>query len=234
MVDLETLSTDSNAVILTIGAVPFGGDGKLILSDDLYFYERVNLPSYNKYTNGEFACDWNTLLWWLRQDKEPLNDAFLDGPRYPIWTVMKDFVNWLDIICKTVGEHKINIWSHGKDFDVVVIQNALKVCGIECPWMYWDTRDTRTLYALAGIDSRNIPMPEGFKAHNAVGDCLKQIEGIRLSYNVINNHVSNNNSNNHNNNQEVRRSKRLKNADNEDNKNNNETYNKKHMYYCKI
>lgn len=186
MVDLETLSTDSNAIILTIGAIPFGPDGTHIVDKGCYFYERVNLYSYNRFKNNEFHLNWGTLIWWLEQDPEPLRDAFLAEPRYPIWTVMQDFLNWINIICKSFGDMKVNIWSHGKDFDVVVLQNAFKICNVDCPWDYWDTRDTRTIYALAGVETMNISMPPGFKAHDAIGDCLKQIEGIRLAYNRIN------------------------------------------------
>jgi hypothetical protein len=195
MVDLETLSTDSNAIILTIGAVPFGPDGSQIVDEDSYFYERVDLKSYNRYKD-KFSIDYNTLNWWMRQEQEPRDQAFLETPRYSIDTVMQDFVNWLTIMCNAFGDSKINIWSHGKDFDVVVLENAFKICGIGCPWKYFDTRDTRTLYALAGVDSRNISIPEGFKAHNAIGDCLKQIEGVRLSYNNLNGIMAQRSTNN--------------------------------------
>ena len=46
MVDLETLGTDSNAIILTIGAIPFSSTGEIIVDKDMYFYQKVNLPSY--------------------------------------------------------------------------------------------------------------------------------------------------------------------------------------------
>lgn len=238
MVDLETMGTNSNTVILTIGAVPFGSDGKLIMDDDFYFYEGVDLKSYDKYKHGEFSCSWDTLIWWLKQDKQPRDEAFLVGPRYPIWDVLQDFINWLAIVCKTLNDNTINIWSHGKDFDVVVLENAFKVCSLECPWKFWDTRDTRTLYALAGVDMRNISVPNGFKAHNAVGDCFKQIEGVRQAFNTINKHVNNsNNSNNCNNvcdntvvkvdnvcdnndnEEKIRKSKRLEQRDNKRQKN---------------
>ena len=193
MVDLETLGTDSNAIILTIGAIPFAPDGTHLVEPESYFYEKVNLNSYNEYKNNEFSIDWGTLIWWLKQDSEPLREAFLDTPRYPIWDVMQDFVNWINIICDMCGDHNVNIWSHGKDFDVVLLENAFKICNIDCPWDYVDTRDTRTLYALAGVDMNCVGIPGGYKAHNAIGDCLKQIEGIRLSYNVINQHIQQNN-----------------------------------------
>jgi hypothetical protein len=221
MVDLETMGTDPNTVILTVGAVPFGGDGNLIMEDNFYFYERVQLQSYDKYKNGEFNFSWDTLIWWLKQDKDPLEDAFLLQPRYPIWVVMQDFANWISIVCNMCNDNKINIWSHGKDFDVVVLQNAFKVCGIVCPWKYWDTRDTRTLYALAGIDMRDISMTKGFKSHNAVGDCFKQIEGIRRAYNVINSHINTNNTNNTNTNTNTNTNNTNTNNTNTNNTNNN-------------
>lgn len=186
MVDIETLSTDSNAVVLTIGAIPFLSDGTIAVDKDMYFYERVNLSSYNKYVNNEFSFNYETLLWWLKQKEEIRNDTFLNGPRYNIEVVMQDFSNYLMIIKAYFKVDKINIWSHGKDFDVVILQNAFKVCKLECPWKFWDTRDTRTIYALANIDLKNIG---GFNDHDAIEDCLKQIEGIKQSYKIINSSV---------------------------------------------
>lgn len=194
MVDLETLSTEPNAIILTIGCVPFGSDGSHIVTEDMYFYNRVELSSYNDIID-KFHMDFNTLLWWLEQDNEPLSEAFKNGPRKPIAQAIADFALWIIQICKYCQDSKITMWSHGKDFDCVILQSAFKVFGIPCPWSYWDTRDTRTIYALTRVDLRNIQMPDGFKAHNAIGDCLKQIEGIRQSFMVINN-INDKNSNN--------------------------------------
>ena len=185
MVDLETMSTASNAVILTIGCIPFGSDGSLIVEEDMFFYNRIDLSSYNN--RPEFHSDFNTLLWWLQQEKEPLDEAFLAGPRKPIDRAMMDFDIWLAQICSYLNDKKITMWSHGKDFDCVVLDNAFKACHLECPWKYFDTRDTRTIYSLAGVDMRNVQIPEGYKAHNAIGDCLKQIEGIKQSFQIINN-----------------------------------------------
>lgn len=185
MIDIETMSTASNATILTIGAIPFLSDGTIPVDPDMYFYERVQLESYDSFKNNEFDFDFSTLIWWLKQDSEPLKDAFLENPRFPIKVVMQDLANYLMIIKNLFKKDIVNVWSHGKDFDVVILQNAFKVCGIECPWKFWDTRDTRTIYSLTNVDLRNISI-DGYKSHNAIGDCLKQIEGIKQSYSIIN------------------------------------------------
>jgi len=185
MIDIETVSTASNATILTIGAIPFLSDGTIPVDPDMYFYERVQLESYDSFKNNEFDFDFSTLIWWLKQDSEPLKDAFLENPRFPIKVVMQDLANYLMIIKNLIKDETVNIWSHGKDFDVVILQNAFKVCGIECPWKFWDTRDTRTIYSLTNVNLKNISI-DGYKSHNAIGDCLKQIEGIKQSYSIIN------------------------------------------------
>ena len=185
MVDIETLSVKSNAVILTIGCIPFNTDGTHVVEKDYYFYERVDLSSYND--KKDYHMDFSTLLWWLKQDSEPRSEAFINGPRYPIEKVLIDFSMWIIQICDYCRDDKINMWSHGKDFDCVILENAFDTCELVCPWKFWDTRDTRTIYSLANISIKNIDMPTGYKAHNAIGDCLKQIEGIRQSYIVINN-----------------------------------------------
>jgi len=181
MVDIETLGTDSDTMILTIGAIPFTNEAKIVAPKTEWFYKKVDLNSYKKYKN-DFSMDYNTLIWWLKQDDKPRYEAFIEKPRDPIDVVMEDFAKWL---IKTTN-NDIRIWSHGKDFDTVVLQHAFKVVSVDCPWTYWNTRDTRTVYSMAGIDMRDITIPEGFDAHNALGDCLKQIDGLNLAFLVIN------------------------------------------------
>ena len=67
MVDLETLSTRSNALILTIGAVPFNNTGDVSVGEELYFYQRVSLDSYQDCFS--FHMDYKTLVWWMKQVK---------------------------------------------------------------------------------------------------------------------------------------------------------------------
>ena len=80
--------------------------------------------------------DFNTLLWWLKQDSEPQAEAFLTGLRKPIEQVIGDFALWIIQVCRYRCDKNIIMWSHGKDFDCVILQNAFKIWGIECPWKY--------------------------------------------------------------------------------------------------
>jgi hypothetical protein len=188
MLDVETMGTEPNSIILTIGAVPFDKEGKPSLGRDFYFYKRVELQSYDKYKNMEYSFDWVTLLWWLRQDKNLIAESFLSQPRYPIWDVLQDFNDWIFAVCKMFDDYNLKIWSHSKNFDIVVLQNAFKSCDIECPWKYLDTRDTRTLYDLAGIDINEIKMSDELKFHNVIWNCFRQIEAINHAYKYVFHH----------------------------------------------
>ncbi|NQW82286.1 MAG: 3'-5' exoribonuclease, partial [Polaromonas sp.] len=62
MVDLETLGTVADAVILSIGAVKFDLDSDAI--DDDGFYASISIES-NQETGRRIQED--TLIWWMGQ-----------------------------------------------------------------------------------------------------------------------------------------------------------------------
>lgn len=120
MVDIETLGTDPDSMILTIGAVPFSEKGEVLVEKDFYFYERVDLKCYDFYKNSNyFTMNFDTLLWWMKQDEDPRGEAFLNEPRYPIDKVISKFVEWIKQTCDYLRDRKIHMWSHGKEFDIL-------------------------------------------------------------------------------------------------------------------
>lgn len=178
MIDLETLGTGSDAMILTIAAVEF--DPNYAAAPNDIFYARIDIDSYKPYT-GCFTMDGATLSWWMTKAPEGAkNEAFL-YQRLPLKTAMENFVAWM----KTrTGE--VKPWSHGSSFDISIVTHTLKILGLDVPWKFWDIRDTRTIYEVAGVNLKNIPPISGYPLHHAVGDCLLQIEGVRQSYEILN------------------------------------------------
>ena len=65
MIDLETLSTNPNAVILTLGAVKFDPYTVMKPYDDLYF--RVDVDSQTEMGRDVMQ---DTLDWWGKQPKQ--------------------------------------------------------------------------------------------------------------------------------------------------------------------
>jgi len=166
MIDLETLATTPDAAILTIGACTFDPKGSEICTQ---FYERIELETQEPLDRH---IDNSTLEWWGKQDKQIQEDAFGEGGRITIQEAMKKLY--------TFGLGTSNVWSHGSVFDVVIIENICRQLQQAVTWKFWDVRDTRTLFDLAGV-SVNV---QG--KHNALTDAVAQAKSVQESYKNLN------------------------------------------------
>jgi hypothetical protein len=174
MVDLETMGTSANSIILSIGAVLFqpttGKPGQT-------FYERIDIDSYQPYLPW-FSFSGKTITWWMQQNEEARKEAF-GGERKNIREVMEMFLHWC--IKVAVGK-RIRLWSHGASFDIPIITWTLQYFGMTEPWKFWDIRDTRTMFDLGKIQFSSVVSKETkYPIHHALGDCFRQIEGVRLA-----------------------------------------------------
>lgn len=166
MIDTETLGTQPGSAILSIGAVMFGMDG---LGDQ--FYAPIQLGSC---ADVGLAIDPATVEWWMRQSDEARAAAFPTNAA-PIWFVLVDFSMWF------VARGAKYPWCHGAGFDVPLLDAAFKACGMKSPWEFWNTRDTRTLYDLAGVkvDRR------GGTHHHALDDAINQAEAAARALRIV-------------------------------------------------
>jgi len=164
MIDLETFSILPNASIATIGAIKFNRINKnqpLIENCDV-FYRRIDLESCNSIG---LHIDQKTTDWWNMQNDESKFEIFSTENRVPIWKALYEFIEWF-------GDSTY-IWSHGSVFDVIIIENAIRICNLKFPWKFWNIRDTRTLFDIGNV---NIPSNN---VHHALYDCYRQIIGIK-------------------------------------------------------
>ena len=178
-IDLETAGVSPNTMILTIGVLAFDPPSGKILGEP--FYERISIDSYRQYTPS-FSLDGDTISWWMTQSEEARLEAFC-GERKELSDVLLAFIEW----CRVISNgKKIFIWSHGASFDVPIVSYALTTLGLEIPWKFWNIRDTRTLFDMVSLDFRTIgQVPVNnhmYPNHHALGDCAKEIEGIKQSY----------------------------------------------------
>lgn len=159
MIDLETLSTRPDAMILSIGAVAFGPDG---LGAE---FSVVVDPA-----GAHGHIDPGTVAWWLDQSAEarrPLG-ANYTGERVPLAMALQRFRwFWNDLMAPHA---KLRVWGHGSSFDLPIIESAFRVCGHQIPWGHRAGRDTRTILELAGT---RIVMPDNAK-HDALADAKAQ------------------------------------------------------------
>ena len=154
MVDLETLGTSSNSVILSIGAVEFDKTG---LGRE--FYVVVDPQSC---VDAGLKIDVPTVLWWMKQSDEA-REAFDQPDRVSLECALARFGGWFP--------HNATLWGNGAAFDNVVLANAYLAVGTQRPWYYHTDRCYRTLKNLR--PDIGGPALEGV-AHNALFDAKWQ------------------------------------------------------------
>lgn len=157
MVDLETLSTNPTAQILSIGAVKFTENG---IQDEFY----INL----KIKEGAewFDLDKETLKWWNTQNPEVIHQAIENS--VPYQDGFKKFLEWY-------GNYSLPIWSNGADFDIPILKHHCRTFGEVVPWHYRDIKCYRTVTSLLGD---LLPIERTGNAHNALDDAKSQANHI--------------------------------------------------------
>lgn len=168
MLDLETLATSPDSVILTFGAIKFDPfDASSELDQGLYF--RINVDE--QIALGRKVDD-STVAWWGTQTDEVREEALGEHDR----TSLEEFTRALNKF--VVGASRI--WAQGPVFDIVILENLYRQLGKPAPWPYYTIRDSRTLLKALG-DTRK----GGAMLHNALADAVSQAQAIQ---NAVNRH----------------------------------------------
>lgn len=160
MLDLETFSTKSNALILSIGAVKF--DEKTI--DDNGFY--AVLDRHTQISKGRDVSA-STLDWWFKQSPEARE--VLVAPQKRVTEALEEFAEFC-------GDNPI-IWGNGSDFDNVVLGSLYDEFGLPRPWGYSASRCFRTIKNLLKV--KELPGRQG-TYHNALHDALYQAQCLQV------------------------------------------------------
>ena len=167
MVDLETMGTNSNALICSIGAVYFDKKGPSQDPDDQFNV----VIDFQSGIDAGLRMDGATVEWWLRQ-KEKARSGICDATHN-----LKDALLEFSMFFKK----GTRIWGNGADFDVALLKNAYESVGLALPWKYSNVMCFRTLKNLR----QGIEKPQtGGTVHNALDDAIWQ---SHFYSNIINN-----------------------------------------------
>jgi hypothetical protein len=169
MIDMETLDTSPNCVILTIGAVRFDPKGNGVV-------ERLELrPTIEEQTEKyDRIINEDTLRWWGEQSPEALEEAMGDGGRI-------SFSESMEALYKFCWNRRC-VWSNGASFDIVVAETAWRQLGMRIPWPFYTVRDTRTLYEVAGVSLKD---GGHSTTHKAVEDAERQAIVVQKAYHKL-------------------------------------------------
>lgn len=169
MIDLETLNTTPDCVVLTIGAVRFDPKGTGIVEK---LELRPTIEDQTEIYNRSISED--TLRWWSEQNPAALEEAFSEDGR-------QSFKDCMEILYKFCWNRRA-VWSNGAPFDLVVMEHAWRQTSDKpnpIPWPFWSMRDTRTLYEIAGVSLRD---GNFVTSHKAVDDAERQAIVVQQAY----------------------------------------------------
>lgn len=160
MLDIETLSTDFDALIISIGAVRF--DLSTGIKGDT-FYRKIDKQSC---VDVGLKINPDTVDWWMNQDEKARQEFLSKSDRISISDAL---IELSEFILK-----EDFVWSNGASFDLVILRSAYKACQIDLPWEFYNEKDVRTLAGLVPEVKENEPFV-GVK-HHPVSDCIHQIK----------------------------------------------------------
>jgi hypothetical protein len=161
MLDVETFSTDSNGVIVSVSAVMFDLDTGA--TGDTF---EMGVDINEQVKNGA-VIDGGTVNWWLAQPDDAQAQLLILHPT-PVNKVLKKF----NAFC--VKNDINSMWGNGATFDNVLLRNLYKRHDITFKVPYWADRDVRTLVAIKRINTKDFEF-EGTR-HNGIDDCKHQIK----------------------------------------------------------
>lgn len=163
-IDMETLSTEHNAALLSIGAVIHDfGTGQQV--DTFY----ANITPESSIAAGLDVSE-STKAWWAKQGQAAQDVLSVD--QRPLRDVLVDFAKWL------AGHGVQYAIGNGPRADNQWLESACKAVGMQSPIKYWGDLDMRTLTFIGthilGLDHWHNTF-KGVK-HNALHDAINEAE----------------------------------------------------------
>jgi len=161
MLDIETMGTGHNSVIVSIGAVFFnietGEKGDT-------FYRKIN---FQDCLDHGLQITASTVEWWMHQ-----NESTRDKISKEKGVTLAAALSSLGIFLQS--DNKVHVWGNSARFDIGIVQNAYNKLNVPIPWDFRLELDVRTLVFLRpGIKSQHVWYGN---AHDPITDCNNQID----------------------------------------------------------
>ena len=166
MIDLETLGTKPNSVLVALGVATSNGGS---------YYAVIDVESC---IAAGLRTDIDTVQWWMRQSDTARFVFHPDHPKESLASVLTTFTEGLKTMRQAEGSKTgIRLWGNSAGFDLGLLGNAYDALQLPRPWKYWEEACYRTLKNLR----KDIKAPEfkGIK-HNALADAQHQLEHLML------------------------------------------------------
>jgi hypothetical protein len=175
MIDLETMGVGRQPAIISIGAVAFELDQRVMI-DDPNFHVGVSLLSC---VMAGLDVEPGTAKFWREQSPEAKVAVMTVQPCLSLGGALDRFSSWLGQHGQT-REDGPQLWSNGPTSDMLWLQSAYHAAGLPIPWTHRQPRCYRTIVEAAGLarEERARPVVE----HDALEDALAQAKDVISAY----------------------------------------------------
>lgn len=172
MIDLETLSIRTNAVVLSIGAVIFDENN---IIDTLHLF----LEPESQEAKGRSILP-STVMWWLQQSDEARKNL-IAGEKNSTARALEHFTGWV------LGHAPDCVWGNGAGFDNVITETLMRDYNAPIPWQHYQNQCYRTLKARLTNKAikKGIMWHQPTVAHDALADALAQAKNTQLLLKLI-------------------------------------------------
>jgi len=185
MIDIETLATGKDAVVLSIAAVAFDINPYTMKGDDRPKAQispealHIGLSVTEQIQMGRHVSD-DTLAWWMQTLGGMDGSAMPDGEALPCADALGKLQDYLrkasDGFELKDTEFDVSVWCRGPQFDWAILEDLSAQYGVKLGVKYSKVFDTRTAGLFASTRERQTM--EKSKAHNALEDCFSQIRDL--------------------------------------------------------
>ena len=116
-----------------------------------------------------------TIKWWMSKSEDARREFSKPG---------RDIIDALTELSYFL-EGDYSMWSNGLRFDIAILENAYRKLDIKVPWNHRKEMDVRTLVSFAPEFKEESVKAWNKTLHNALDDCLLQIEYCSCTYNKL-------------------------------------------------
>lgn len=191
MVDLETMSQQKNASILSIGAITF--PSTLEVHPKPF---RVNISIKDCVAHGLHVSK-DTVEWWSNIDPIILKKSTVGA--VSLNEALEGFTKWVYEIKVINKFDRVSIWGNGASFDLGILSNAYHSLNKELPWNTWEEYCYRTITHLYGLTPQKLKaeylesdeyksrglLVDTAEFHDPVEDCRFQAWALESTLNAL-------------------------------------------------
>lgn len=170
VLDLETLSTQPHAAVLSIGTVALDARGQVVNE----FHVPLDPFAYGSQPGRHIEVE--TLEWWGKQSAEARAASIDASCKASAADALRMFSAWVGL---NANPDEVKVWGNGSSFDNVILASLYKqttTLGLPPPWRYWNDRDMRTIIDMFP-EAKHVGPFEGIK-HHALHDARHEAKQL--------------------------------------------------------